>query len=1035
MPKKRNEDIPDGHTGKNSGTELTTGSETQRSAPEEGVMKESSAVRDNPEFSLSYLLERKVFHIIMEEMSDAVLILCRDGRIRFCNRGFAEYFSTSVGALVGQFIFDFLVESEKNRLSDLLIKSATERVTSDILFSKGNGADTFLLNLVFRPIVCEDTNSVCVLASATSQLKRSHEELSSSKSDLEIKINERTEELENINTELRNSRLAALNMMADAVEAKNDLEKLNLELVKEIKERAAAEELLKRSEERFRNIFTNSLAVMFLIDPETRRLVDVNHSAEQFYGWTREQLLDMRIDEINILPSDKIGVELSKAISNDRVQFEFKHRLADGSIRDVNAYVSRVEISGKYFLHTIIIDITERKKAEKINNIQFNIAKAVIASKSTMELFEAIHRELSSAMEADNFYVALYRQKTGMLRAVLDTNDDDISEWPAKNSLSGYVIEKKMPALLKKQDIQNLIDEGRIELIGKPTETWLGVPLLTEDRILGVIALQSYENPAAYDQTSIDILEVVAHELSIHFEKIEAEEEALRLLKAIEQSPISVVITDVKGTIEYVNPHFCSVSGYAADEVIGKNPKILKSGDMKREEYRKLWETISSGKEWKGEFLNRKKNGELFWEESVVAPLINQKGEITNYFAIKEDVTDKKKMVEELISSKEKAEEMSRLKSHFLANMSHELRTPLIGILGFSEIMIEEAVKPEIKQMAQTINKSGSRLLDTLNLILDLSRVEAGRLEIKKENVNVNQVITGSVILFSETAAHKGLYLNHNIPDENVFIRADSKILEQILNNLVNNAVKFTKKGGVTITLHKLDDRISVSVADTGIGISENDQKIIWEEFRQASEGYSRSFEGTGLGLTITKKFIEKLGGTISVKSEVNKGSEFIFEIPLLSSPSGTDVLAVKSDTPPEVKTLSAPPPVKKKILLVEDDPVAVDLMNAMLGRSFEIEYVNNGSDGIKKAMNRNYDLVLMDINLGKGMNGIEVTRKLREIPRYHKVPIIAVTAFAMVGDREEFLSAGCTQYLSKPFTRKELLNVIQEALSAAQNA
>lgn len=126
MPKKRNEDIPDGHTGKNSGTELTTGSETQRSAPEEGVMKESSAVRDNPEFSLSYLLERKVFHIIMEEMSDAVLILCRDGRIRFCNRGFAEYFSTSVGALVGQFIFDFLVESEKNRLSDLLIKSATE---------------------------------------------------------------------------------------------------------------------------------------------------------------------------------------------------------------------------------------------------------------------------------------------------------------------------------------------------------------------------------------------------------------------------------------------------------------------------------------------------------------------------------------------------------------------------------------------------------------------------------------------------------------------------------------------------------------------------------------------------------------------------------------------------------------------------------------------------------------------------------------------------------------------------------------------
>ncbi|NUN10527.1 MAG: PAS domain S-box protein [Ignavibacteriaceae bacterium] len=505
-------------------------------------------------------------------------------------------------------------------------------------------------------------------------------------------------------------------------------------------------------------------------------------------------------------------------------------------------------------------------------------------------------------------------------------------------------------------------------------------------------------------------------------------EQRHKFMQLFENSPVAIILLDSQNRIMEINESFSRLFGYGIEEVRGKNPDDIIVPDDLAQDASELSRETSRGVASSKETFRVKKYGEKIFVKVAGIPVISE-GEVIAIYAMYVDLTERKKSEEEIRAAKEKAEEMSRLKSHFLANMSHELRTPLIGILGFSEIMIEEAIKPEIKQMAQTINKSGSRLLETLNLILDLSRVEAGRLEMKKEQVNICQIISGSINLFSEAAAQKGLYLRQDIPEESVFIRADSKMLEQVMNNLLNNALKFTTEGGVIVTLIKHSDKISVSVADTGIGISEHDQEIIWEEFRQASEGYSRSFEGTGLGLAITKRFIEKLGGAIRVKSELHRGAEFIFEIPLESSPFITGSSAAGGDTLTEEISGSELPPVKKKVLLVEDDPVAVDLINAMLGKGFDLEYVNNGEAGIKKAKSFKYDLVLMDINLGKGISGIEVTKQLKSLPEYANVPIIAVTAFAMVGDREEFLAAGCTQYLSKPFTRRELLSVIREAM------
>ncbi len=255
-------------------------------------------------------------------------------------------------------------------------------------------------------------------------------------------------------------------------------------------------------------------------------------------------------------------------------------------------------------------------------------------------------------------------------------------------------------------------------------------------------------------------------------------------------------------------------------------------------------------------------------------------------FGVFQDITETIRAKDELVRAKEKAEEMNRLKTNFLSNMSHELRTPMIGILGYSEMLRNELEDPELKKMADSIHTGGKRLLNTLNLVLDLARIESNRELINMERINIYELICEILTTFEMAAQNKNLYLNYDCPDKNVYAFLDKRIFSQVMNNLVNNALKFTPEGGITINsyVEVIDDipRCIIKVVDTGIGISKVDQNIIFEEFRQASEGMGRSFEGTGLGLTITKRSVELMHGTINVESTPGKGTTFfiIFPIP-----------------------------------------------------------------------------------------------------------------------------------------------------------
>jgi PAS domain S-box-containing protein len=356
-----------------------------------------------------------------------------------------------------------------------------------------------------------------------------------------------------------------------------------------------------------------------------------------------------------------------------------------------------------------------------------------------------------------------------------------------------------------------------------------------------------------------------------------------KLSKSIEQSPSTIVITDILGNIEYVNPKFTEITGFTPEEVIGKNPRILKSGKMDDEFYKIMWETISSGDVWRGEFLNRKKNGELYWEWATMTSIKNENGMITNYIALKEDISTRKQMEVDLVIAKEKAEENDRLKSSFLANMSHEIRTPLNSIIGFSEILSDPGFDSDERyEFARIITNSGNNLLEIISDIMDISKIEAGQVEVSKSIFSAQKIIRDvqNEYKFRATEKNLDLKIDQVTPEEDFLIESDEAKLRQVLINFVGNALKFTDIGTVEIGVRVIDTSVQFHVKDTGIGISKEFHEHIFERFRQVEGSSTRRYGGNGLGLAISKSLVEMLGGTIGMESESGKGADFYFTLP-----------------------------------------------------------------------------------------------------------------------------------------------------------
>jgi PAS domain S-box-containing protein len=369
----------------------------------------------------------------------------------------------------------------------------------------------------------------------------------------------------------------------------------------------------------------------------------------------------------------------------------------------------------------------------------------------------------------------------------------------------------------------------------------------------------------------------------------QTEEHLSQLSRAVEASPTSIVITTPDGKIQYVNPKFTRVTGYTLEEALGQNPRILKTEYTGVDVHRQLWETINSGKEWHGEFCNRKKNGELYWEYASISPIIDAAGNITHYVAVKEDITERKEIEKALSLAHDQALEASRLKSQLLSRVSHELRTPLGGILGYAELLHDEsfgALDETQKDATRQIIDSANYLKEMVNELLDEAQIEARTISLREENFSPAAILQRVEAAMSVLAHNKGQLLTTTLaPDMPVTLWGDEQRLLQILLNLVGNAVKFTKTGKIQVKFYRADfNHWAMQVTDSGIGIPREALSYIFEPFRQVDNAITRENRGTGLGLSITKQLVELMNGQITVESEVEKGSIFTVVLPIVEA-------------------------------------------------------------------------------------------------------------------------------------------------------
>jgi PAS domain S-box-containing protein len=514
-------------------------------------------------------------------------------------------------------------------------------------------------------------------------------------------------------------------------------------------------------------------------------------------------------------------------------------------------------------------------------------------------------------------------------------------------------------------------------------------------------------------------------------------EEALRnsesKFRSLVEESLAGVYVIQGGKFPYVNPRTAEIFGYSVDEITG----LKKVEDLVFEPDRELVlgniekRIRGDDKTIRYTFRGRKKDNSVINIEVMGSKTIfDGKPAIIGTLL---EITDRMKSEEELRTAKEKAEEMSRLKSVFLTNMSHELRTPMVAVLGYSEILKNEIENRDLKIMSNEIYESSKRLMNTLNLILDLSRIEANKAVINYVELDIGATAADEFRVYENLAIRKNLYYKITPPAEPIIIPMDERIFRQIINNLASNAVKFTNKGGITLTVSKEETggegQIIIKVNDTGIGIPKESLNLIFEEFRQVSEGLNRRFDGTGLGLTITRRFVEMMGGEITVESRFGEGSDFTVRFPLIRKTGAVSPGRIASQM-----QIEFPPkePAKKKlpqVLLIEDDESNAGVIKFFLGKQYDLDITDTGERGIELTKKKNYDVILMDIDLGFSMSGLDALKQIRQFPDYGKTPIVAVTALAMKGDKEKFLAEGCTHYLSKPFKKEKLLSIIKDAL------
>lgn len=633
---------------------------------------------------------------------------------------------------------------------------------------------------------------------------------------------------------------------------------------RDITERRLAKLQSTESEAKFQSIFNNAKNPIFLLNKEGKYIA-INQAYKDLTGY---EISDF---------SDRIAGFRANSEDLPEIQRILK-KLLNSEIQNYNKEVRIITKSGveKWISLFVSVHNTQNGDFDYILGSFFDITKQKNDEKEIKDIAEK-YKQLFEFMPA------------GI--SVADINGNLIQSNKAAERILSVPREIHNSSTIDNKQWKIIRRDGSV----MPVTEYAGVIALKENRLVENIEMGIVKSDNLITWISVNAIPTIKNDrviisytdISDKFEKekklIDYSEELTKLSIAIEQSPITVVITDTNANIQYVNPKFTELTGYTLQEALGKNPRVLKSGKTESKIFTELWETITSGNIWKGELINKKKNGEIFIESAQIAPIKDNDGKIINYVAIKEDITERKKQEEIIFKSNIKLKELNATKDKFFGIIAHDLRNPFSAILGFSELLIkhiEKYDKEKILSFAKSINNATQNTYKLLENLLEWARIQRGIMTFNLENIKLNGLLKELVPVLQEIANQKKIILNYSCNDD-VILRADRNMITTILRNLITNSIKFTNhSGNIEIIAQNVDNDIIISVTDNGIGMDDETRNNLFKFDSTQTRRGTDNETGTGLGLILCKEFIEKHKGTLTVESEIDKGSKFTIVLP-----------------------------------------------------------------------------------------------------------------------------------------------------------